>query len=67
MNAKLKLTWVRQTPQFHIYEVRFPNVKRADTIAIPKSNPNPNYCLPTTHPPKELVMEIKLLEVEVQS
>ena len=58
-HARLKLTWVRQTERSHIYEIRFPDRTRCDTIAIPKFTRDPNYCLPTTKPPKELECEIR--------
>jgi hypothetical protein len=56
-HAKLTLTWVRQTDKHHIYLVRFPDSTKGDTIRIPKHG-TPNYSLPTTHPPKELIVEI---------
>jgi hypothetical protein len=57
-HAKLKLTWVRQTEKHHIYTLKFPGQSRASVISIPKSNSNHHCCLPTTKPPKELIVEI---------
>jgi len=57
-HAKLKLTWVRQTEKHHIYTLKFPGQARASIISIPKMNSNPLWCLPTTKPPRELIIEI---------
>jgi hypothetical protein len=66
IHAKLTLTWVRQTTLHHIYEVKFPGQSRASIVSIPKNNPDPNYCLPTTKPPKELICEISEVGSEVE-
>jgi hypothetical protein len=59
MKAKLTLKWVRQTALHHIYEMKFPHQSRASIISIPKHEKDPNYCLPTTKPPRELEVEIR--------
>lgn len=56
-HARLKLTWVRQTEKYHIYSIRFPGSTKGDTIRIPKHGA-PDQSLPTTHPPRELIVEI---------
>jgi len=43
--------------------LKFPGQARASIIQIPKFGqptgyPNASYCLPTTKPPKELIVEI---------
>jgi hypothetical protein len=57
-HAKLKLTWVRQTEKHHIYSLKFPNQARSSIISIPKIGDH-GYALPTTHPPRELEVEIR--------
>jgi len=67
-HARLKLTWVRQTEKHHIYSLKFPGQARSSIIQIPKFGGVSNsqtvvatpstYCLPTTKPPKELLVEI---------
>jgi len=56
-HARLKLTWVRQTDKHHIYSLKFPDSTKGDTIRIPKHGA-PNQSLPTTKPPRELIVEI---------
>jgi hypothetical protein len=70
-HARLKLTWVRQTDKHHIYSIRFPGQARASVVAIPKFGqptryPNASYCLPTTKPPKELIVEISEIGSSVE-
>jgi hypothetical protein len=56
-HAKLKLTWVRQTDKHHIYSFKFLGQARSSIIQIPKFG-QPNQSLPTTKPPRELIVEI---------